>query len=358
MSLDSHAERRIVRLQRHLRFYRTFSAVLLLLTVVLVAVVVVRGRYRFARAIQIDGEIVCLVKDTAAAQRVHELLLTEAKGDLPGEAALEQQWSDETWRVDDRDVLSVKEAVELLKGKVNVKVGACVIEVDGVKAVTVPTKEVAEVVLNALKASYVKEGDTIIKQSFLEKVTPLPTQARASDVTTDVHRAVRALSGTKQEQKTYVVQRGDHPEKIARDHGMQLAELKRLNPEIVGAMLQPGQKLTVAEPRAAITVRTVKEVTDTEPREPETREIRDPNIPRGERRVAAEGEPGEKLVRYHYIYHNDQFKRKDPISGQWVKRPVERRVLIGTGDRPEPEPASRTSAPGGGRPAESETSER
>jgi LysM repeat protein len=350
MSLDSRAERQLGRLERTLRFYRSLTVVLILIIIVLAAVVIVRGRTRFARAIRIDGQIVCLVKDMDAAKRVHELLLTEAKGELPGEAALEQQWLDESWPVDDKEVLPIKQALDLLRGKVNVLVDSYVIEVDGIRAVNLPTKEVAEVVLDALKASYVNEGDKLRgEQTFLEEVKTLAGRARTSEITTDIHAAVRVLSGTKREKKTYTVKKGDFPEKIASAHGMKVQDLFALNPNIRGRTLQPGQKLTVAEAKPAITVRTVKEITRTREfhARPPVEERHTSSIPRGETQVAAAAVPGEKLVRVEQIYHNDVMSRDRELSGQILKPASPKRVLVGTGDRPTPPTGSGAAASAG-----------
>jgi len=342
MSFDNRLDRRTLQLERNLRLYRTFTMVLLLAIVVLVAWLIVRDGRKFARAIRIDGHIVCLVKNMEAAKRVHELLLAQDKDDLPGEAALEQQWQDEAWPVDDAEVLSISDAVEILKGKVNVLVGCCVIEVDGTKAVYLPSTDFADDVLTALKASYVNQGEKIIgEQTFLENVKPTAGRARAGDITSDIHGALRLLSGTKREEKKYTVKSGDYPEKIAAAHGMKVQELSELNPKIRGRTLQPGQILTVALARAAITVRTTKEITETRELPPgEAKRNYSSSLPRGESRVVSPGEPGEKLLRVHLIYHNDAIARRDEKSGQVIKPPSPKVVLVGTGDKPEPASSS------------------
>ena len=92
------------RLERHLRFYRNLSAVLGLVVVVLAVTLILGRGQRFGRAIRIDGELICLVRDQKAAEQVHERLLSDGRGDLPGEAALEEQWQDASWPVEDNDV--------------------------------------------------------------------------------------------------------------------------------------------------------------------------------------------------------------------------------------------------------------
>lgn len=323
------------RLERQLRFYRNLSAVLALVVLLLLAVVLLGRGQRFGRAIRIDGELICLVKDQKAAEAVHEKLLADGKADLPGQAALEEQWEDVSWPVEDNQVLSVADAVEAIAPRVHVVVEAFVIEVNGVRGVVVPSEETAKDVLEKLKHQYVKPEDTIVgQQIFLEDVKISPGQARAADVVTEISDAVKRLSGAKREAKSYTVKTGDFPEKIAADHGMKLEDLWRLNPGLRGRTIHPGEKLKVAPATAGITVKTVKEVTREIELEIEVQEVKSDSVPKGQRRVASEGTPGRKLLREHHTYLNDRLDHKEVVSGQVIDQGTPRRVLIGTGERP------------------------
>ena len=72
MTFDERSNARIARLEGHLRFYKAATLILLVLVVVLASVLGFGGRRKFARAIRIDGELVCLVRDQQAAERVVE----------------------------------------------------------------------------------------------------------------------------------------------------------------------------------------------------------------------------------------------------------------------------------------------
>lgn len=335
MSPDERTSRSVARLESHLRFYKTATFVLLLLVVLLSAVLMHGGRRKFARAIRIDGELVCLVRDQKAAQRVHDMLLSQGKGELPGDASLEQQWEEVAWPVDGNKVLSVSEAVEALGKRVSVLVEAYTIEVDGTKTIALPSEDFAKSVLDAIKHKYLQEGDKLAEpQSFLQDVKIAASRARADSVVTEIAAAVEKLSQTRSEPKTYTVKPGDFVEKIAADHGMTLQAFYELNPGARGRVIHPGDKFLVAPAVTGITVKTVKEVTRTVEIEPEVERLYSASMPRGETRVVTEGTPGKKLIVEHHTYHNDRLVEKKTISGRVVEPPSAKRVLFGTGERP------------------------
>ncbi len=323
-------------MEAHLRFYKTATVILLAVVVLLSAILIFGGRRKFARGIKINDELVCLVKNQEAAREVHERLLEKGKGELPGEAALEEQWEDEPWPVDSNEILSVQEAVQALNEYgVTVLVDAYTIEVDGNPTVILRGKDMAEDVLDDIKAGYVPEGEKLVEpQTFLEEVRIAPRRANASEVITEISAAVKALSKTRTEAKSYTVQSGDYPEKIAADHGMSIAAFYELNSQTRGSTIHPGDKVKVAPAVSGLTVKSVTEVSETVEVEPEVEKVYSASLSRGETRVASEGTPGKKLVVKHRTYHNDRLIEEETKKSEIVESPSPKQVLVGTGDTP------------------------
>ncbi|MGI5819853.1 MAG: G5 domain-containing protein [Armatimonadota bacterium] len=337
MASEQLSNRGVVQLEGHLRFYKTATLILLAAVILLSAVLIANGRQKFARAIRIDGDLICLVKDQTAAERVHKALLEEGKGELPGEASLEQQWSNASWPIEDRDVLKVPEAVERLQEHgVTVLVSVWTIEVNGQPTVNLPTETFAQDVLTRVKLQYVPENEKLIESTFLEDVKIAQTQARTEAVFTEIAAAVEALAEAKGEAETYTVKAGDFPEKIAAAHGMKIDDFYRLNPNAKGRTIHPGDKLKVSAPMGGITVKTVTEVSETVDVEPEVEKVHSVNVPRGETRVASEGAAGKKLVVKHKTYNNDALIQEETKSTQIVEPPSPRRVIVGTDDASAP----------------------
>ncbi len=344
MTSDHRSTRSMAQFEGQLRFYKMASVILLAAVILLSALLIVGGRQKFARAIKIDNAVVCLVRDQSAAERVHEELLKQGKGELPGEASLEEQWSDEPWPVDDQEVLNVPEAVKLLQDHgVTVLVSAWNIEVNGVQTVNLPSETFAQDVLTKVKLQYVPENEKLIESTFLEDIKIVETQAPVASVLTEIAAAVEALGKTKSEAKTYTVKAGEYAEKIAADHGMELADFYQLNPETKGSTIHPGDKVKIVPAMAGITVKTVTEVTETVDVEPEVEKLHSVHVPRGETRVASPGVPGKKLVVKHRTYNNDTVVLEETISSEVIEDASPKKVIVGTADD-----AAASGASGGG----------
>ncbi len=111
MNRENSRQPSAILLDRQLRFYRNLSLALGLAVVVLAGILILGRGPKFARAIKINDVFVCLVSNHGAAERVHDSVLSNARGELPGEASLEEQWEDVNWPVDDNKVLSIEQAV-------------------------------------------------------------------------------------------------------------------------------------------------------------------------------------------------------------------------------------------------------
>ena len=325
-------DRRYLRMQAALRTYR-LALLLAVIVIVILAAVLLAGRRHFARAIKIDGEIATLVASKKAANQVSSRLLKEGKQDLPGEASFVQQWEDASWPIEGREVLSVPEAVELLRPKLSVLVSAAAIEVDEQEAVVIETEELAKRVLDEVKRKYAGEEEAVLLEppKFRQDVRIAQVSRPAAEILTDLGTAVEQLTKSGTTAKTYVVKAGDWPAKIAHNHGMSLSKLKELNPGVASRLLYPGDKLKVSAATAPLTVVTVKEETRIEQLPPETREIHTPTLPQGKREVAREGKPGKKKVWDKVVYENDKAIRREPIRGIILEEPQAERILVGTG---------------------------
>jgi len=336
MRQQDHTDRRYQRLQAALRTYRA-ALLLAVIVIIILTVVLLSGRQRFARAIKIDGKIAALVANKKAADQVSSRLLKEGKQDLPGEASFAQQWEDASWPIEGREVLSVREAIKLLRPKLSVLVSAAAIEVDEQEAVVMATEELANRVLDEVKRKYVGEEETVLLEppKFRQDVRIAEVSRPPEEILTDLGTAVEQLTKSGTTDKIYVVKAGDWPAKIAHNHGMSLSKLKELNPDVTSHILYPGDKLKVSAATAPLTVVTVKEETRIKQLPPDTREITTPLLPRGKREVASEGKPGKKKVWDKVVYENDKAISREPIRGIILEEPQAKRVLVGTRESSE-----------------------
>ncbi len=329
-SRDRHYER----LQATIRVYRA-AVVLCIIIILILSSLLLSRRRRFAQAIRVDGELVCMVANEGVATQVYRQLLAAGKNDLPGKAGFSEQWEVGAWPVEGRPIVSAAEAIKLLGPKLTVEVSAAAITVDGTEVVMMATRELASKALDTLKAKYISEEDKLLAApKFREEVLIADVQKPADQILTDIGTAVQQLSQTAKGAKTYVVQAHDYPVKIADKHGMSVGELYQLNPGLKGRTLYVGEKLKVAVPAAPITVVTVKETTYTKEIHVEPEKIYSPTLPQGEQRVVREAVPGKKKVFVRCVYENNKMIRETPLRGQIIQEPIPKRVMIGTEEAP------------------------
>jgi LysM repeat protein len=329
------------RQERTVRLYRSALAVAVVVIIVLVALLAgSANRARRARMIGLDGQGVCLVRDQAAARSVREYLLRCGRGALPGKATFAQRWEEVVVTSRDQRPLSVAEAVQLLQPRVTVLVEAAAIVVDGAISVKLPTPDLANEALGAVKALYVREGERIVTQRYRDDVTVRPVTVPPAEIVGDVTKAVAAIARAKREPESYPVKAGDVPDKIAAKHGMKLAELYALNPGLKGRNISAGERLTVSTARPLVTVVTVKDVTRKEAFEAPLERVLSPNVPKGKEVVERPGTPGERVVSEQQTCENRRVVRRTILQQAITVQPVAKRVLVGP-----PTPGSPTAAP-------------
>lgn len=339
METRAPEDRRTSRWRAAAVFFRRAFVASCLLNILLLAIVV-RGLLsrNMARAILIDGELVCLVRSEKAANQAREAIIAAAKGDYEGEASLKQNWEDKPWPAKAEKVCTNDEAVELLAPKLDVVVTAFAIQVKGRDILAVPSQETAEEVLRTVKAEFLSEGETPLEPQTFE-VEPVIAQVQVPPdaALTDIHTATEELlRGTTEPQK-YVVKTGDYPESVAKANSMTVDQLYRLNPGLKEKAnsndIHPGDEWTVAGPRPRLVVITKKETTRTVPVGFDVVTKPTASMPKGEVRVPREGKEGQKKEWIRATWRNDHIVPESVkvTRKEIIEEPEAKVILKGTG---------------------------
>ncbi len=322
-------ERRNLRLLGLLRLYRWCLVASLLLIAVLMVLLFYAKAPPLGRAILIDGKPVALVRNERAAAAVRQRLLGSAGGP-GGRATFRETWGDETRRTDGERILSVSEAVRLLKGKVTVLREAFAIEESGHQLVILPSREMALTVLDRLKAKYASPSDAVVRKTRLQPEPAIrPCTVLPAEIVTDEAQAADLLTNARR-QETYTVLAGDFPERIASAHGMAVRELWDLNPGLRGRSLHPGQQVRVLGRHSGLTVVTIKETVTTVAIPAGVRRQTTSELPRGQKRVAQPGRAGSKRVRWEVTMNDAREVSRRPLGEEVIAAPQPQLVLIGT----------------------------
>lgn len=317
------------RLENTLRLYRTGLLLCLLLIVVLLVVLLAGHRARIARAIRVDGQVICLVPNRAAAERVRAKLLAPVKAKWGDNPCFREKWDHIDWPVSEEyEVGSVEQAVARLAPLLTPLITATALTVDGRQAVILPDRDTADKTLEALKAKFLAPNDKLIEQHFKSKVQPLEVQVPPDRVTTDIGRAVELLLAGPTYERSYTVRKEDTLEKIARTIGLTTEQLLARAPALKQGP-KAGLSLQVKFRVPPLRVISVKEVVIERAYSVPPQEVTAITLPAGERRVASEGKPGLKRVTQRQTYENDEVVKKEDLKGEIIKEAVPGRVMVG-----------------------------
>lgn len=325
---------RLQRLYDAISFYRTAAGILLLIALVEAAVIVWQARHsRFARAIRVDNAIACYVRNEAAAEEVRKRLTQELKGNLPGEAVLVQKWESLNWPLGRGDrVLSVPEAVALLKPKVTVRVSAAAITIGKRPVVYLPSRDLAQLTLDVIRRKYAEGPGKLVSSDLLPKdVAITEMKVPPESITVDVHEAATKLTAPREAQATYVVRPGDSWRRVADLHNMTVRQLRALNPR-VGSILRVGDQLRVSAPTAPITVVTVREEGREVPYDAPPERVPSNTLPRGQTRVTIQAQPGKKLITERVTYRNGKEVSREPQRETVIVEARPERIMVGTAE--------------------------
>jgi hypothetical protein len=325
-------ERKVQRLEGLLNIYRVGLVAALIVIVILLGLLKFGKSPRYARAILINSKVAAFVTDERAATTVRQRLLAEGKKAGAGQATFEEKWEDVTRAAGGQQILSPGEAVRVLRPKVTVLVEAFAIEVNGLQLIVVPTRDVAEGVLNRLKQRYASQSDAVVTA---KKLTPepiiRPTTAPPAEVVGDVLEAVEHLATARARPETYIVKPGDYAEQIASLHRMSGADFWRINPTLRGQTLQPGQRVRVLSDSAGLVVVTVKEAVTTEEIAPPVVKLASASLPRGQTKLSDPGRPGRKRVRWQIVMHDANEVSRKPLNEEFLAKPEPQHLMVGTG---------------------------
>ena len=162
-----------------------------------------------------------------------------------------------------KDTLTEEEVAAVINEQVDwVAAGATLNVNNGEYKFTVATVEDGQAVLDMLKeGALANQGDATIKSvEFLEDVTLESGNVKIDDVQTPAEIVATVQAG-KEAIKTHTVAKGESFWTVAKNHGVTVSELQKLNPDVNPDRLKIGQVLNLTWLEPLINVVVVKEVT-------------------------------------------------------------------------------------------------
>jgi len=201
---------------------------------------------------------------------------------------------------------------------------------NGQEIMVVPTKTMAEQLLEKLKEPYKKDNNTVVE--FIENVQIKEKSINDTKMLT-FDEAFKMLSSGKQGSKIYKVQKGDTLWLIAKNNGVSVSKIQEINPDI-GENIREGQQIKLSTPIPLINIRT-KEVTTLEQQIPfNTIKQKDEKSYSDSRKVISKGQTGLKQSLIEVVKENGNVVQKNTISEKVVKAPIAQKEKVGVKKAP------------------------
>ena len=231
-----------------------------------------------------------------------------------------------------KDTLTEEEVAAVINEQVDwVAAGATLNVNNGEYKFTVATVEDGQAVLDMLKeGALANQGDATIKSvEFLEDVTLESGNVKIGDVQTPAEIVATVQAG-KEAIKTHTVVKGESFWTVAKNHGVTVSELQKLNPDVNPDRLKIGQVLNLTWLEPLINVVVVKEVTVEESIAYTTEYKETANLYRGETQVVKKGTNGKKMVTYEVKETSGAVVEKTTLNEIVISEPVSAVVNKGT----------------------------
>lgn len=213
----------------------------------------------------------------------------------------------------------------------DIQAQAFAIVVDGERIATVESEKIAQDVLDSIKAMYTKDRDAEYEYvGFAEDVKIEPYNTTLANVSSKSAALKKIKSGGQQE-VTYTVKSGDTLYGICDKLGVNLQELKKMNPKIKDTMtLHVGDKFVTQQEIPLITVETVEVSVFAEAIDYKTVTKESSKYYKGETVVTQAGKKGKARVTARLTKHNGVTVDREDLSVETIKKPVNKIVVKGT----------------------------
>lgn len=200
------------------------------------------------------------------------------------------------------------------------------ITVDGEELVVLPSKAMAEELLDKLKQPYKEAENKVI--DFVETVEIKEKNIKDIKMPS-FDEAFQLLSAGKEGSRIYKVQKGDTLWLIAKSNSVSVSKIKEINPGI-GENIKEGQEIKLSSPVPLINVKT-KEITTLKQTIPfNTIQQKDEKSYTDSKKIISKGQNGLKQSLVEVVKENGKVISVNPISEKVVKVPVAQKEKVGT----------------------------
>jgi len=207
---------------------------------------------------------------------------------------------------------------------------------DGKVVAIVETEEIANKVLDAIKALYVVDSSSVKYEyiGFAEEIKIEPYGTSLNNILS-LSGAVNKIKDGGQKASVYTVVNGDTLFGICQKLGLSMSELKAMNPGLsTNTVLHAGDKFNTTQAIPLITVETIEVSTFAESIPYSTEYKSSSKYYRGDQVVSRNGKAGKASVTARLTKQNGVTIEREDLSREVIIQPVNKIIIKGTATPP------------------------
>ena len=235
----------------------------------------------------------------------------------------------------DNEIITVEGLYNILKDNINYSILAYSINVDGQQIGVVNSEDEASDILEEVKDHFAQyyDEETIIEISTVENVEIKQIKAANNEIKAKEDLVNYIIKGTEEEKK-YIVEKGDNYWNIAEYFNMSLDDLIQANPTSDPERIQIGDELNLVVPKPFINVQIKRLVAQEEKTPYETEYNKVSYMFSDEEVIEKKGKYGLSKIESIVTEQNGIQIAKEILSEEVIEEPVTQIVTTGTQDPP------------------------
>lgn len=282
-----------------------------------------------------DGKELCKVRDKELLETMLLKLDDNLEKTYKHEIAIENKYEIVESKAKDNEIASEDQLFSLLKANVNYSILAYAIYVDGKQVGIVNSEYEANSVIEEVKNYFTEnyEQETIVAVTTAEKVEIKQVKASNKEIRNKDELVNYIIKGTDEERK-YIVEKGDNYWNIAEYFNMSLDDLITANPQSDPERIQIGDELNLVVPTPFLNVQVKRKVVQEEKTPFETEYSYVSYMYNDEQVVSKKGKYGISEIEAYVTEQNGIQIAKEVLSEQVISNPINEVIVTGTQDPP------------------------
>lgn len=282
-----------------------------------------------------EGKELCKLRDSKLLDAVLEKLNKELENSVKHEIKIESKFEVAPSKAKAKEIATEEQLYELIKSNLTYSIMAYEINVDGEKIGILNSKEEAETVIEKVKEHFTKiyDKDSLLETTTVENVEIKQVKAINSEIKEKDELTNYIIKGTDEEKK-YIVEKGDTYWTIAEYFNMPLDDLITANPQSDPDRIQIGDELNLIVPKPFINVQVKRKVVQEEKTPYETEYAYVSYMYNDEQVVSKAGKYGVSEIESIVTEQNGIQVAKEIVSEKVITEPITQLVTTGTQDPP------------------------